>query len=374
MPAVPAQPLRLLGVGNARSINFLRWGWRLAERGHEVHVVSDRLSERPSELEGLVVHNVRELGISTRVRGVRRLTIPGAIAGLARRLDVDVVQAHYMLPYGYWTARAGVHPFVLSPWGTDVLIDARRPGRGRRRARFAVAAADWFVVNSRVNERATVGLGADPRKIDRIVWYAELDRFSPDRNDPGLRARLGWPDDALLVLSLRNFRPDTNLDLVLRAFADVARREPRARLLLAARAGPLRAAIDSLVDELDLRRVVAIAFVSREDLPNVVASADLVVSVTNSDSTPASLLEAMASGLPAVCAVAPSIDEWVAQDDGAELVPPRDADALAAALLKLLRDPELRRRYGERNERFVRSQLPDPGAELERLYRDLVAR
>ena len=371
---MPAQPLRLLGVGNARSINFLRWGWRLAERGHEVHVVSDRLSERPSELEGLVVHNVRELGISTRVRGVRRLTIPGAIAGLARRLDVDVVQAHYMLPYGYWTARAGVHPFVLSPWGTDVLIDARRPGRGRRRARFAVAAADWFVVNSRVNERATVGLGADPRKIDRIVWYAELDRFSPDRNDPGLRARLGWPDDALLVLSLRNFRPDTNLDLVLRAFADVARREPRARLLLAARAGPLRAAIDSLVDELDLRRVVAIAFVSREDLPNVVASADLVVSVTNSDSTPASLLEAMASGLPAVCAVAPSIDEWVAQDDGAELVPPRDADALAAALLKLLRDPELRRRYGERNERFVRSQLPDPGAELERLYRDLVAR
>jgi glycosyltransferase involved in cell wall biosynthesis len=103
-----------------------------------------------------------------------------------------------------------------------------------------------------------------------------------------------------------------------------------------------------------------------------VASADVLLSLPGSDSTPASLLEAMASGLPAVCGIAPSIDEWVEQGQGAELVPGRDVDAVAAALGRLLGDPALRRRYGERNERVVRERIADPGQALEELYRELV--
>jgi glycosyltransferase involved in cell wall biosynthesis len=81
----------------------------------------------------------------------------------------------------------------------------------------------------------------------------------------------------------------------------------------------------------------------------------------------------MASGLPAVCGIAPSIEEWVDQGDGAELVPGRDEAAVAAALVGLLRDPARRRAYGERNARVVREKIGDPGAALEELYRELVA-
>jgi glycosyltransferase involved in cell wall biosynthesis len=371
---VPDQPLRLLGVGNGSSINFLRWAWRLAERGHEVHVVSDRISERQDELDGIAAHDVRGLERLTRIRGVRRLRLAPALAGLARRLDIDLVQAHYLLPYGWWAARSGFHPLVVSPWGTDILVDAQQPGPGRQRAHEAIAAADFVVVNSRANERASVALGADPARLQRIVWYADTERFSPRSADPGLRARLGWPADALVVLSLRNFRPDTNLDIVIRAFAEVAQREPRARLLLAARAGPLREEIEALVGDLGLQPLVSIGFVGKDELPGVVAAADALVSMASSDSTPASLLEAMACGLPVVCAEAPSIDEWVTQGEGAELVPQRDVTALADALLRVLRDPELRRRYGERNARAVRELLPDPGAAFETLYRTLLTR
>jgi glycosyltransferase involved in cell wall biosynthesis len=96
--------------------------------------------------------------------------------------------------------------------------------------------------------------------------------------------------------------------------------------------------------------------------------------MTDSDSTPASLLEAMASGLPAVCGSAPSLDEWVGSGEGAEIVPPRDVDALAAALGRVLGDPDLRRAYGERNRRFVHERLADPGAALEALYFRLLDR
>ena len=366
--------MRILGIGNARSVIVLRWARLLAGRGHEVHLVSDRFPERPEERDGLPLHDITDLDRLTRIRAVRRLGFGRALEKLARDLDVDLIHAHYLLPYGYWAALAGAHPLVTSPWGTDILVDAQTPGRGRRRAEAAIRAADFLVVNSAVNARASVALGADPARIRKIVWYADIARFGPDRADPGLRARFGWPDDALVVLSLRYFRPDMNIDVIVRAFSRVVREEPRARLVLAARPSPLRGEIEHLVAALELQPVVAFYEAGEADLPPLVASADVLVQMTDSDSTPASLLEGMASALPVVCGAAPSLDEWVADGDGARFVPPRDEEALAAALLELLRDPDLRRRYGERNVQALRELFVDPGPALESVYAELAAR
>ncbi len=367
-------PLRILGIGPGRSINFLRWARILSERGHDVHIVSDVLTDRREELDGVRAHDVRSLAPIMRVRGLRRLAFGETIARFGRRIGADVVHAHYLLPYGYWGAKAGLHPYVVSPWSRDLFFGPETRRRGPRWARTAIAAADFLVTNSQANERASIELGADPARMQEVIWYAETERFGPDKADRELRARLGWPDDALVVLSLRNFRPYTNLDVVVRAFAQAAREEPRARLLLAARGGSAREEIETLVDELGIRPLVAFERVEWEDLPGVVAAGDLAVSIADTDSTPASLLETMASRLPVVAGAAPSIDEWVEHGDGAEMVERRDVDAVSAAMLRLLRDPDLRRRYGERNERVVRERFPEPPAvALERVYRDLLA-
>jgi glycosyltransferase involved in cell wall biosynthesis len=94
--------------------------------------------------------------------------------------------------------------------------------------------------------------------------------------------------------------------------------------------------------------------------------------MTKSDSTPSSLLEAMASGLPAVCADAASIDEWLGAGDGGEIVPQLDEVALAASLARLLADPARRAEYGERNREFVRTRVHEAGPLLEELYRQVI--
>ena len=365
--------MRLLGIGDGRSIIFLRWAWRLAERGHEVHVVSDRITDRPGELEGITAHDIRELGLLMRVKGARRLGFGPAIRRLARRLDVDLVHGHYLLPYGWWAAWADVHPLVLSPWNTDIFTYGRERRRGRRLVRKAISRGDEFVVSSLGNAEETVRLGAPREKVHRIVWYVDLRPFGPEHRDPDLRGRLGWPDGSLVVLSLRNYRENTNLDVLVRAFARVAREVPEARLILAARAGPVRAQIDRLLDELALRDRVAQVFARPDELPVYGASADVGVSIASTDATPASMIESMASRLPMVMGDAVTIDEWITPGEGGEVVECRDEDAVTGALLKLLRDPELRRRYGERNERVVRERLGDPGDQLESLYRRLVS-
>jgi glycosyltransferase involved in cell wall biosynthesis len=147
---------------------------------------------------------------------------------------------------------------------------------------------------------------------------------------------------------------------------------PQARLVLAARGGWTKEEIDRLLDDLALRDHVAQVEALSHELPLYTASADLGVSIASTDATPASMLESMAARLPMVMGDAVTIDEWIAPGEGGEVVECRDEDAVTEALVKLLRDPDLRRRYGERNERVVRERLGDPGEQLESLYRRLL--
>ena len=368
-----AEPLRILAIADGRSIHTIRWAQRLVERGHLLDVVTDRVGDELAAA-GATVHDVRGLDPLTRIRGVRRLRFGPAIASLARRLDVDLVHAHGILPYAYWAAQAGVHPLVVSPWGRDVLVDAKKEP-GRTRAQKAFAAADHLVVNSQAILDAAVEAGADPRRALHTIWHTRLDGFGPEHADrDGLRAELGWPAESLVVLSLRNFQPRTNIDVLVHGFARVRSEVPQARLLLAARAGTTKGEIEALVADLGLAEDVRFHRVGPEKLPALIASADVAVSIADTDSTPSSLLEAMASGLPLLGGWCPSIDEWIGPGEGAEMVAPKDEDALVRALVKLLRDSELRRAYGERNAQVARARVAESGPALEALYRRLASR
>ena len=367
------RPLRVLAVADAQSIHTLRWARRLADRGHALHIVSNRVAVRPADAEGLHIHDVRTLDALTRVKGVRRLRFGAAIRNLARREHIDVMHGHGTAPYAYWGALAGFHPYVVSPWGRDVLVDARREP-GKTRARKAFDAADWVVVNSGAIEDAAIEAGADPARITHILWHTQLAGFGPERGDPaGLRRELGFPDDALVVMSLRNFQHRTNIDVLVRAFARVAPGHPRARLLLAARGGETRAQVEQAVADAELGDRIRLHRVDPDGLPRLAASGDIVVSIANTDSSPSSLLEAMASGNPLVGGWCPSIDEWIGPGEGAEMVQPRDQQALAAALDRLLADGALRERYAERNLRIVRERVAESAPAMEALYRRLIS-
>ena len=176
------------------------------------------------------------------------------------------------------------------------------------------------------------------------------------------------------MLSLRNYRENTNLDVVLRAFKRAHDEEPRARLILAAREGVMTETVRGWVNDLGLGDAVRMHFIPPPELPFFCASSDLAVSLASTDATPASMLECMASRLPLIMGDAITIDEWITQGEGGEVVQCRDEDAVTAALLRLMRDPELRAAYGERNVRVVRERLPEhPGAALERVYRGMLS-
>jgi glycosyltransferase involved in cell wall biosynthesis len=361
--------LRILGIGDAKSRHFARWANRLADKGHEVHVASGRVNPR-GELDCVHVHQFQELDPLLRVPFLRRFRMVPALKRLVRTVQPDVVHSHYLLPYGYWTARAALEPLVVSPWGKDAIVDAWQSPEAEERARVAIAPdrALAYVVNSQALEDAAVELGADRSKFHRIFWHARIDAYSPERADRSRWKALGWPDDAIVCLSLRNFRPYTNLDVLLRAFAAARQEVPELRLFSSAGGGWTRSEFEELVSELGLEPYMAVQDVPAAELPAVTASADFAVTLADVDSSPASLLETMASGVPLVVGRAPSMEEWIQQGEGGEVVERRDVEAVTQAILRLARDPELRRSYGRRNLREVHARFGDPTAQLEEVY------
>ena len=307
---------------------------------------------------------------------------------LAVKLETDLVHGLYLTRYG-WTAHdLGVHPLVLSALGTDVQdLDARRNGTPvdklaaryvARRTRSAVADADVVLTDS-------VSLAEDVR---RQVPGTEIEiiRFGVEIVDSEAGARSRWrahlevDEDAFVLLSSRLLRANYNIDTIVRALPAIRDQCPGAVLVLKELprfSDPgYREACLQLAESLGVADAVRVlGELDRSDLLELYSLADVYLSVPNTDGTAASVLEAMAAGVAVVATDAPGIDPSILRDnESALLVPARDADALANAVIRLGADLSLRRRLAERALDVVRRDA-DFNRELDRalvLYEKLL--
>ncbi len=160
---------------------------------------------------------------------------------------------------------------------------------------------------------------------------------------------------------------------LLEAAALVARGEPTARLLVVGD-GPLRSTLEQKVKELGLNGTVrflgAVPRAARL-LPhfNIFVLSSVWEGMSNG------LLEAMAAGRPVVATRVGGNPEVVVDGVSGLLVPPRDPQAMADAVLRLLREPELARRMGEAASRRVEKEfsLPRMVHRMESLYDEMLA-
>jgi glycosyltransferase involved in cell wall biosynthesis len=154
------------------------------------------------------------------------------------------------------------------------------------------------------------------------------------------------PDKPHLLVT-RNLEPIYDIGVVIRAFAIVAARHDEARLTVAG-SGPDRAMLERTAAELGVAdRVRFTGRVDNAELPAFYRAASVVVNASLVDNLPISLLEAMASGVPIATTDVGGIPYVVQHEMTALLVPPRDAVAMADAVLRLLEDRPLARRLRE---------------------------
>jgi glycosyltransferase involved in cell wall biosynthesis len=284
---------------------------------------------------GLHLHAVRA---AARGRPARIAWSQLAAAGAARRAGADLLHGvHYELPL-----RASL-PQVVTVHDLTLIThpewhEATKVRWFRWAMRRAVARAERVLCVSATTARdLTDQLGVDPARIDVTPLGTDL-RRAPDDQVAALRERLGLGEQEPYLLGLGTLEPRKDLPTLVRAFARLAGDLPH-RLVLAGLAGwgagELRATVASSGVA---GRVLLPGYVPEADKAALFSGADLFVYPSRYEGFGLPVLEAMACGVPTVTTTGGSLPEVAG--DGALLVPPGDPDALAAAIAKLLGNPD----------------------------------
>lgn len=295
-----------------------------------------RLPEREI-WKGLVVHRPRHrvlprLGQARTARAMARAILP-LLRELRRDFPFDIIDAEFFWPDGpaaMHLARAFGVPFSIKARGSDILYWGGKPAITAQMVEAAQAANGLLAVSEAL-KRDMVALGMPADKI--AVHYTGVDReaFQPvDRT--AAKAKLGISGP--LLVSVGGLVPGKEQRLALAALAEL----PGATLLLVGD-GPERGRLEAEARRLSVAdRTRFLGNRPHDELPGIVAAADLLLHPSRSEGLANAWLEALAAGTPIVCRDVGGARELLTDPRGGRIVT-GEAGAMAAAARELLAEP-----------------------------------
>lgn len=243
---------------------------------------------------------------------------------------------------GWWDREDG---FLLT--GSEAIITTNADAETVIHARLPQLANPVY--------RIPIGANVEVATIERLEARQQL------------RQQYNWSDDALVIVFFGFLHPVKGLETLLPAFKRVLAKQPQARLLLVGGVESLALRADdakrywdklhTLVAELDLNQKVQMTgYVNADTASHYLTGADMGVLPFNHGVTlkSGSLLALFAHRLPVVATRREPPDQELGSESLIHLVPPRDVDALSAALLKLVTNPTMREQLATTSDAFVR--------------------
>ena len=270
--------------------------------------------------------------------------------------------------------RAWKNPSIVSFHGADVMVDMNKPAY-REATLQMLNAVTLVLVRSESLRHAVVDLGCDPKKVEIQRTGIPLEEFP-------FRERAVPKDGEWQFVQAGRLIEKKGLPVTVRAFSTFLKQHPNARLTIAGE-GPLLSELQKFVSESGLaERVSFTGFVSQEQLREIYYRAHIFLHPSqtgcdgNQEGVPNSMLEAMATGLPVFATEHGGIPEAIENGVSGVLVPERDDEALARALLNGVQNPDLLSQFARAGAEAVRKNfdLSTQTQRLEEIYLRVIAR
>lgn len=248
--------------------------------------------------------------------------------------SVDVIHAHD--PHALsaaWFARAHRRSALVVSRRVAYPLSRTWPGLSRYRSAHRIIAVSKFVANS------VLASGINAQHIGVVYDGVELPALVTSEERRIARQKWSISDSTKLIGCVGYLLPEKGQESLVRAMKTVIAEFPDCKLLLAGD-GPMRSRLNALTRELALSNDVIFAgFVA--DIEAVYRALDIFVFSSVAEPLGSSLLAAMAHGLPAVAVVGGGVPEIIEDRRDGILVNAPDAAGIAAAVCKLLRNPQL---------------------------------
>lgn len=313
----------------------------MRERGHHLEAVCQPRAELAERLReaGFTVHIISMYGPLNFFRSVV------FVRRVLRRGRFDVVNTHSRSD----TVRAAIAARLAR---TPLIVRTRHLAKPINSLYAYTWLAHRVIAVSRHVYKQLLERGAQPGSIATIHSPVVL----PQVNEQAcVRQELGLPADALVVGCVAVMREEKGHSDLIDAFHRISAAFPRAHLVLVGEGMPVFARLQSQVASLGLGSRVHFMG-RRQDIGNVLTACDVFALPTHREALGTAFIEAAAMGLPVIGTDVGGVPETMQAGVTGLLVPPRNPEALAAALESLLADPDLRRRMGDAGRTLIRGQ------------------
>lgn len=333
--------MKILLLSGTNSIHTARWANGLVSRGHQVHLVSAHTLVHPLD-ERVHLHL-----LSCRAPWAYILSAH-EVRAIALRVGADILNAHYATGYGLLARLAAVKPTLLSVWGSDVYSFPDKSAFHKTLVRGNLKSSTAVASTSHCMARKAQEIYPHPHVLI-TPFGVDVQMFQQHSRTPVLSNRV-------VIGTVKSLSPVYGIDMLIRAFA-WARDQIDETIDLHLEIfgeGPQKPELEALVETLNLANQVRFGgAIAHEQVPVVLNQFDIFVALSRFESFGVAVLEAAACQLPVLVSSAEGLAEVTLDGVNGYVVPRDNVQAAGAALLRLIRDPELRVRFGEAGRRHV---------------------
>ncbi len=374
MISLHTSPLDQPGTGDAGGMNVyvVELARRLATHGVEVDIFTRATSSRLAPVVELAdgVH-VRHVAAGP-FEGLTKHELPSQLCVFAREvLRTEAAQpvGHYDAVHSHYWLSGQVGALARDRWGVPLVHTMHTMAKVKNDALAAgdtpeplarvlgeeqvVEAADMLIANTDLEAKQLINLyDAEPGRVEVVHPGVDLDLFVP-RSQSEVRAELGLPADAAVLLFAGRIQPLKAPDVLLRAVAVLLGRDPdlRRRLVVPVVGGPSGTGLErpsslaALAAELGIEDVVRfVPPVTQADLARWYAAATVVAVPSYNESFGLVAAEAQACGTPVVAAAVGGLTTVVRDGHSGLLLDTHEPGDWARALGRIVDDPSLRDR------------------------------
>jgi D-inositol-3-phosphate glycosyltransferase len=372
MISLHTSPLDQPGTGDAGGMNVyvIELSRRLAARGIEVDIftraTSSALDPVVPACDGVTVRHIH----AGPFEGLTKGELPGQLCAFARevlRAEAAQPEGHYDVVHSHYWLSGQVGALARDRWGVPLVHSMHTMAKVKNEAlaegdtpeplariigeEQVVEAADMLVANTDLEAKQLINLyDAEPARVEVVHPGVDLGVFRP-HDKARVRAELGLPADAAVLLFAGRIQPLKAPDVLLRAVAELLAQTPelRSRLVVPVVGGPSGTGLEhpeslaQLSTGLGLDDVVRfVPPVAQDALARWCAAATLVAVPSYNESFGLVAAEAQATGTPVVAAAVGGLTTVVRDGHSGLLVDGHDPRAWAAALRRVVEDDGLR--------------------------------
>lgn len=291
--------------------------------------------------EGLLVERLKALGVETyRIKMRSRFDLIAAreLAGLCRKLGVDLIHTHYLRENYIAMLSRIFNPGVRVAYTNHFILPNNLVTRISNRLMNPLEAGVIAVCNR--GREMMISNGVDGSKI-KVLFNAVDPELWGKREKSTLREELGIPDDTFVILCASRFAHDKGHRYLVRTIARLKETAGRDFRCVLAGDGPLLEEIKQITSELGLEADILFTGF-RKDIKNLFNGSDLYFNSSQHEASSFLILEALASGLPVVATDMGGNNDIINERTGCGvLVDYEDAEGTARVIKRIMDDPAL---------------------------------